>query len=88
MWVNTKHTHANRVNPTGRRSELWCGPELLLKVRKAALIMAYTLKTFISPLLLCFKERLFHLKKRKMNLDVNKKLQGESWEPACGRVLL
>lgn len=62
--------------------------KLLLKVRKAALIMAYVLKTLISPLLFCFKERLLHLKKRKMNLDVNKKLKGESWEPACGRVLL
>lgn len=88
MWVNTKHTHANRVNPTGRRSEPWCGPKTASESQKAALIMACILKTLISPLLLYFKERLFHSKKRKMNLDGNKKLKGESWEAACGRVLL
>lgn len=56
--------------------------KLLLKVRKAALITACIFKTFLSPLLFCFKERLCHLKKRKMNLSVNRELKGESWEAA------
>lgn len=89
MWVNTKHTDANRVNATGRRSESWCGPKTASW--ESGITTSCILTTLISPFYLVLY-RHYSLpsdkEKNEARVEQGTKGKGGSWGTPCGTVLL